>query len=184
MKPQTLVIITGHPASGKTTLSHRLADDLKLMCINKDEIKERLGETWAVNTREQSKVMGKATFEVMDYIVEEIIKAGNSLIVEANFPAKFYNEKFNKLKDKYKFRVVQIICWASADMLLERIKRRITSQERHGVHMDEEMIKTGEMQQLLGNGKIDLIAIEGKIIEVDTTDFSKINYSYIADALR
>lgn len=39
--PPLLLIITGHPGSGKTTLAHRLAADFKLPLIYKDGIKMR-----------------------------------------------------------------------------------------------------------------------------------------------
>ena len=55
-----IVIVTGPPASGKSTLALRLADDLALPSITKDGIKETLLDAAGEVGVEESKRLGRA----------------------------------------------------------------------------------------------------------------------------
>jgi dephospho-CoA kinase len=44
-KPTTVILITGHPATGKTTLAHYLAQELGLPLLWRDGLKEKLADT-------------------------------------------------------------------------------------------------------------------------------------------
>ena len=56
-----IVLVNGAPASGKTTLSRRLAGDLGLPLLAKDAIKEVLYDTLGAPDRARSRELGGAT---------------------------------------------------------------------------------------------------------------------------
>lgn len=93
-KDQKLIIITGLPGSGKTSLALALQGKLNLPLISKDAIKETLFDELGYSDREWSKKIGKATFSLMDKQINDLLSHGISLIVEANFKPEFDSHKF------------------------------------------------------------------------------------------
>ena len=120
MSKISLIIITGLPGTGKTTLGKKLAEGLKLPFICKDDIKELLFNGLGWQDREWSKKIGGSSYDLLYYITESLLKAEKSLIIETNFNPKFANQKFLDLKEKYDFVPLQIRCITDGEILLER----------------------------------------------------------------
>src|SRR3954464_2787712 len=82
-----LIVVTGPPGAGKTTIAGTLRDRLGLPLIAKDALKETLGDALAVRggDREESRRLGAATFEVQLAVVRELLAAGGPHVVEGNF---------------------------------------------------------------------------------------------------
>jgi predicted kinase len=177
---QVLIIVTGYPATGKTTLSRRLAEGTGLLLINKDAIKERLADELGCEDIEASKKLGRATYVILDYFLESALQTGQSVIVESNFPAVFYTQKIRMLQELYHFHVVQLLCKAEPETLVQRMKQRVVTGERHFAHKDGPYFETSAFRMGAVDGRIDPLAVEGELIEVDTTDFTSVDY----DALR
>jgi predicted kinase len=81
----TLVVISGLPASGKTTLARRLAAEMRLPLVGRDDIKERLFESLGWSDREWSKRLGGASWDLLYWFVETQLAAGQSCVIESNF---------------------------------------------------------------------------------------------------
>ncbi|WP_010291748.1 AAA family ATPase [Clostridium senegalense] len=64
MTGNVMIIITGAPATGKTTLSNELAKKYGLPKINKDEIKELLFKSLEVKDSKWTTELGIASFEL------------------------------------------------------------------------------------------------------------------------
>jgi predicted kinase len=180
--PPLLLIITGHPGSGKTTLAHRLAADFKLPLIYKDGIKERLFDDMGWSDREWSRKLGRATYTLLYYFVEVQFAAGVSCIVESNFWPEFANAEFGAMQQKYGFRPFQIQCFADGETLLRRFKERAESDQRHPGHVEPD--NYAEYEQHLLQGIIAPVEIGGVIYPLDTTDFSAIDYKKLYEAIQ
>src|SRR5262245_13500660 len=110
MAQPSLIIVTGLPATGKTTLARRLAADLRLPLVTKDEIKERLFDQLGWHDRAWSLRLGQATYDLLYYFVEALLAAGCSAIVEGNFHPAEAAARFRALHDRYPFAPIQIVC--------------------------------------------------------------------------
>lgn len=97
MKPTDVVLITGHPATGKTTLAEYLAQELYLPLIAKDHIKETLFNTLGWSTAEWSRQISVATWNLLYQQVETLLAARVGHIVEANFDPSFANDRWQGL---------------------------------------------------------------------------------------
>jgi predicted kinase len=182
MSQPLLVIVSGLPCSGKTTLARRLAKELALPLIAKDDIKESLFDSLGWSDREWSKRLGRATYPLLFYFVETQLSAGRSLIVESNFDPHFATETFLALRRKFLFEPFQIQRQADGPVLVERFKERAESGARHPGHVDH--LTYDEMRQVLLNGKYDKLDIGGTVVEIDTTGFQRIDYTGLVRAIR
>jgi predicted kinase len=169
----SIIIITGLPATGKTTLSKKLSSKLKIPLINKDAMKELLFDSLGWSDREWSKKLGMATFDLLYHIMEVFMKAKASFIVECNFKHEFDSKKLLKLKKKYKFFPIQIICEAEGKKIFRRFKKRFFSGKRHPGHRDEVVCE--ELKDHLLKGEYKPLQIGGEIIKVNTSNFSLID---------
>lgn len=176
--PATLILITGRPATGKSCLANTISDALNIPVISKDGFKEILFDEVGGEDRQWSNKLGKASFKLIDYVLEGQLKAGNSIILESPLNPEFENKKFQQWQEKYEFQAIQIICDGDNDVLFERFKQRAIDNNRHIGHQDAESL--GEFKEMfqkpVGEQRID---IDATVIQIDTTDFSKVDEDLI-----
>jgi len=174
-----LIIVNGQPGTGKTTLSHKIATQFDVPLISKDTIKEIIFDNVGYSDREWSVKVGGATYRIMDYFVKEQLRAGHNLIIESNFNPKFDDFKFQKWQKEYNFKVLQIILHAETQVLIDRFEKRNKSGERHPGHDDDNFETAERISQPL-----EPLNIDGQTIQVDTTDFTKIDYKAIYESVK
>jgi AAA domain len=92
-----LVVVTGMPASGKSTLARALAAELKLPLVSKDDIKERLYEELGTGDAGWSRRLGRTAYAVIFAFCRELLAVGRSTIAEVNFFAGSHEEQFAAL---------------------------------------------------------------------------------------
>ena len=69
-----LVIVSGAPASGKTTLSRLLADRLPLPLLAKDRLRQIFGDAFNAETREESRRLIAPGFIVYSELISELLR--------------------------------------------------------------------------------------------------------------
>ena len=164
------------------TRKHEIAAEFHMPLISKDDIKEIIFDGLGWHDREWSKKAGRTTFALIDYILEAQLKAGNSVMVESPYDPTFQNEKLQRWQRLYHFNAIQILCYAEGSVLLERFIQRSNSQERHPGHVDAENVD--EFRERILKGKAELLDIQGAVVEVDTTDFNKVDEAKIFSQIR
>jgi predicted kinase len=80
-----LVVVTGMPSSGKTTVAEGLAARLSLPLLAKDGIKESLYESLGADDVAASARLGTAAYALIFRLAGTMLSRSVSLIVEANF---------------------------------------------------------------------------------------------------
>lgn len=181
MKQSLLIIVSGPPCSGKTTLAKSIAQKFNLPLITKDSLKEILFDTVGWKDREWSKKIGSASFSIMHYILDSLMATGQSIIIEGNFKTEFESQHLSPRLNKYNYRSVQIMCQCDGQILFERFKQRSESGNRHPGHCD-----TGnydELKESLLLGKYPPLALKSKIIIFDSTNLDNLNYDLIFDQI-
>jgi predicted kinase len=162
------------PGTGKTTLARRLAADLHLPFIHKDGIKETLFDSLGWSDRAWSRRLGMASYDLLYYLLKMELAAGRSLVVECNFRTQYDTPRFRTLRDRHPFAPVQVLCHANGAVVLERFRARNASGERHPGHV--EGANMAEFTPELLRGRADPLDLGGTLIEVDTTDFARVDY--------
>jgi predicted kinase len=160
-----LVIVTGPPAAGKTTIAAELKARLGLPLIAKDTLKEALGDALEfTGDRHESRKLGMATFQMQYAVLRELLAAGVSLIAEGNF----HPSRFPELPPA---RITQLHVWAAPETLRERLLTRDT--HRHPVHYDREAAE--EIAARAASGEWAALPIGGRLIEIDTTTWPNLD---------
>jgi predicted kinase len=162
-----IVIVSGPPGSGKTTLARQLAPKLQLPLICKDDIKETIFDSLGWSDREWSKKVGAATWDVIFMLIDQTARSGASAIFESNFHTE-HRERIEELD------VIEVHCTASADALVRRIGQR----DRHPGHVDDTIEFDGE--ELLERHQ----PIADRVIHVDTEDEDAVDVDSIVAKIR
>jgi predicted kinase len=129
MKLAGLVVISGSPGSGKTTLARQIAPRLGAVLISKDEIKEILWNVLGDDVVDESRRIGQAAIQLM-----YAMAARSPLAVVESFFWRGLSEPDLLRLDR---PMVQIYCDCPTDTAEQRYRERATDPRsgRHPRHV-------------------------------------------------
>jgi len=168
-----IIIIGGYCASGKSLFSRKLSALLNIPCFNKDVIKEILGDGFGPENNIVEQKGSFATILLMLHIAEQFLQVGKMCILESNFKTKEI-EQIRILLKKYNYECLTFIFKGDFNVFFDRYMERDKVEKRHWVHNT-----TGETRDNFREGHLEFGIGEtgiGKIINVDTTFFAKVNF--------
>lgn len=166
-----LIIITGFLATLKTTIASKLSEELNIMSLQKDSLKEVLVDHIGFQTREDNLKLSKATFFIMKHLVEKSLKHHEHIIIESNFkPHELCVLKKSPMIEN--IDILTIFLYGDPIILYDRYCQR--QPLRHSAHtstglMSFEVFKTSMQTYVEEDGL-------GKIIAIDTTVFLDEHY--------
>jgi predicted kinase len=133
MRKFRLIIITGMPGTGKTTLARDVARRQGLPLVCKDDIKEPLLDV-LVPDASRSRELSNMAFAVMFSLARELLALGSSLILEGNFRAGEHEAPLRHALPAESPNIIQILCRADEDVRRARLLTRAQHAGHHPVH--------------------------------------------------
>lgn len=162
-----LVIVTGRPGSGKTTLSKELGKILHYPVVSRDEIKEGYVNTFKVRHDELPKDTNKTATEIFFKNVDFLLANNITLIAEGAFQHKIWEPELTRMGSYAD--VFIIICEVDAETAAKRhLKRGLDDPKREYYHGDNRVAHYKKTGVVLPAGKYEALSMEFPTIKVLT----------------
>jgi predicted kinase len=163
-----LVVVSGPPGSGTTTLARVLAQAIPCPAICRDEIKEGLVHSEGGYTPAPGDALSYRTLDAFFGVLRFLIDAGVSLVAESSFQRCLWEPGLQPLLDAARVRIVH--CRVDAALARERIARRADeTPARRASHGDYSLSEPFDSFKLTFES-FDSIALPVPSLQVDTTD--------------
>ena len=167
-----LVLISGMPATGKSTLAALVANALGWPLFTKDRFKELLfdagGYDLARFDRAQSRMIGAQSIGLLASVAKSLLDARVSVILESNFLPELAAGDLGPVLRSTKVVVRQVYCTVAPELFLARYEARIAANRRHPVHLDA--VALPELVARVGTNRHGPIPVDAPLLTVDTTD--------------
>jgi predicted kinase len=175
-----LVIVTGAPATGKTTIAQSLSKEMGLPLIAKDAIKEELFDSLGSALPSDSHELGFAAIRLMMSWSRTLLQSDVSMIVESNFKSSLSTDDLRELFEIS--RPVLVQCIALEEDVLDRYVTRVEEGERHPVHDDAD--QTDELREDLERDEYDLRYLDVPSITINTSEEIEVDIADLATRIR
>jgi predicted kinase len=168
MNKPLLIVVTGSPASGKTTLAHILAEKINCPVLSRDELKEGYINTLNLTHNQLNNSVDLHVYDTFFEAIDLLISKGISIIIEAAFRDKLWRPKLLDLLNKAEIKI--IICQANFDLIKTRFNSRLLNNPgREKFHGDQSLSLSKEKFIALTEN-YQPINIDAPTLQVDTTD--------------
>jgi len=158
-----LVVVSGAPGAGKTTLAKQLAPRLGFPLLDRDDIKDTMFDAMGWSDRAWSQRVGRASWPLLFLFAERVLAAGQSVILDSNFERGAHAQ----LAALTRCRIVEVHCTAPDDVLAQRFRTRWLGGNRHPGHASD-WTHEEYLQHIAGRSFVPLEESD-VVIEVDTT---------------
>ena len=168
-----LILVTGPPASGKSTLAPLLATKLNLCCLQRDPITQRLldalTEPFSIRTHADTRPVAAASFQVFYYVIDQLIDASVGVVAETNFHSG-PSEPF-LLPLVARTRMVQVYCEVAKDVSIARFISRARQAPQPLPSSYEERIRRLEAGEESDSWRLAVpVDLDIPLIKVDSTE--------------
>ena len=178
--PPSLVIISGPPGAGKSSLAADISRDLGLAMLAKDMFKEAIFDHLPGVDTSDAHRLGVAAVGMMYAFASHQLENGVGIILESTFDRGKAEEDVRPLLEMANAVVVH--CTAPDGLILERFKDRVDDPDRHEVHRDDEHIDA--LEQNLAAGVYEPMDLDIPTIEVDMSDPEKVDVRNLINRIR
>ena len=180
------ILVTGIPASGKSTMARFLAEACGLPVISKDRIKECMYDTIGFRSREEKVKLGIASMQIMYDLAEELMRSARPFILENNFE-NVSKEGLLTILEKYEYKAITVTLTGDYKIIYQRFLERNRDPGRHPGHVVNDcypgskeinspvQISYERFVEGITQRGMDSFTANGPQIILDTTDFGRLD---------
>lgn len=169
MPRPTLVLVTGPPASGKTTLAYAISQGLPCPLISRDEIKRGLVHADGGGKPVWGGSISRRTAETFFGVLRLLLSSGVTVVAEAALQdEQWWRPDLESIGEIADIRIVH--CTADPSAVRGRLAQRVTARDPlRAAHPDDELLEA------LDSGNLTLESFEpiskfAPSLRVDGTD--------------
>jgi predicted kinase len=163
----TLIVVSGPPGSGKTTLARELAGGLGCPAIIRDEIKQGLVRATPGYRPGGEDPLNRTALAVFFDVLAVLLKAGTTTVAEAAFQDRLWRPNLLPLTGVADVRIIR--CAVPAATAHTRIADRAATDAHRSAHADIGLLEA----IAAGDSPVETfvsIAMDLPALTVDTTD--------------
>ena len=180
------ILVTGIPASGKSTMARFLAEAFGLPVISKDRIKECMYDTIGFRSREEKVKLGTASMQIMYDLAEELMRSARPFILENNFE-NVSKEGLLTILEKYEYKAITVTLTGDYKIIYQRFLERNRDPGRHPGHVVNDcypgskeinspvQISYESFVEGITQRGMDSFTANGLQVILDTTDFGRLD---------
>lgn len=174
--PKVLIMLLGHPGSGKSYFARQLAERISAVRINGDAMRKAMfGSFERAREFDQKEPINPMVFGALDYVGEQIIASGSSVIYDAQHNQKDLRTRMSNVARRHK--ALPLLIWIKTPyhIAVERGQTRAaTEDQQHSKEKMEESIKKHQAALELPTNDEIYIEIDGTLsFEEQYKDFEE-----------
>jgi predicted kinase len=132
-----VIVVSGPPGTGKTTLAHRIAAAIGCPAICRDEIKEGMAHATPGFVPGPGDPLTMRTLSTFFDVIGLLVGRGTTVVAEAAFQDRIWSPGLTPLLSRADLRIVH--CMVPADLALARINARSAADPKRGAHEDAQI---------------------------------------------
>lgn len=192
-----MILLAGYPATGKSYLCNLILSKFpQFQSVNFDELKEKKWDEFGFCNLKEKQLLETLAWQEYYTMLENLMEKGEMIISDYPFSEK-QKGNLSGLSKKYDYQVITIRMLGNIEKLYERSLKRDLDSKRHLGHLvssyqkgdvlddrrtADQLVTYGIFQDRCLNKGYDVFEL-GKLIKVDATDYSKIDYAKIINTI-
>ena len=113
------IVVSGLPGTGKSYLSRRLSEKMPLAVLESDSLRKQLFSSPQYTPQESARL-----FQVCHSLIEELLKAGVPLVLDATNLEEFHRERLYHIAEKLGVKLIIVRTEAPTEIVYQRLEQR------------------------------------------------------------